>query len=679
MMQKHTFRAIAFMALAGCSGAASGPSPAARGHEGASPSQLRAFEQLEATTKQPWVWIQNGTLKTPMHLSTERVGEPVLAKNEDVVARTLTILEANKALFNMRAPARELTLENTVVDELGMTHARFQQTTHGVAVAGAELLLHYDDAGRMTSIDADYVADLDDLDVEPALREADARSIASAAIRASTRPLPGGVIDETSLEPEEVRLVVHAPEGAATARLAYELKVHVLDSADPAIWVTTIDAKTGAILHRYNDLKTIQGQGAGVLGDVKPLEVTASGGSFVLMDAASGIQIRTFTAGNQQTTPGIPVISATQNSWDTGVPGAGAAVDAHFNAAAVFKYYKEKHARNAIDGAGGAMLSTVHFGQSFENAAWDGRGMLYGDGGQIFRPLSVSLDVVGHEFTHGVTDKTSKLRYENQSGALNEAISDIFGAFIEHAVSPDAVKNWTIGETVQKDGKALRDLKDPASVVDPQPGHMTKFVNTQQDNGGVHINSGIINNAAYLMTVGGVNPVSKIEVKTGIGWEKSEKLWYRANTIYFKETTTFPQAAQGVLQAAKDLGFTEIETNIVDCAFKSTGVAQGACGPMVTVQSTSAPGAGAPTAGATTASGDDTAKAGGAVDGVEAPATKPATRRRAIVTEEGGCNASGGDVDVSPIAAVLGLVFGFTSRRRKKPGQNDLASTHRRR
>src|SRR5690606_1625426 len=118
-------------------------------------------------------------------------------------------------------------------------------------------------------------------------------------------------------------------------------------------------------------------------------------------DAATPVQIRTLTAAQQQSR-GNPVTSNNPNSWDTDVPGAGAAVDAHFNAAVVLRYYRETHARNSIDGNGGALISTVHFGTNFENAAWDGVGMIYGDGGQTFRALSVSLDVVGHEFTHGV-------------------------------------------------------------------------------------------------------------------------------------------------------------------------------------------------------------------------------------------------------------------------------------
>ena len=544
------------------------------------PAQLVAFDNLQLTTKQSWKWVQHEELRTPMHLSTARTGKPVLAKGADAVAVTLSVLAENKALFKMRDPALELSVSRSEVDESGMTHARFQQMVHGVPVAGAELMAHYDRAGRLTSIDANYIADLHDVDVNPAFSASDALTMVKADI------ISRSPVDESTLETEDQRLVVYASNQNLTApRLAYQYKIRAMAAREPAIWVVFVDAKTGDLLHRYNNLQTIQGEGKGVLGDMKQFEVSTGNGGFVMTDAATGVQIRTLTA-EQQQVRGTAVSSTSQTSWDTGVPGAGAAVDAHFNASAVYKYYKDTHGRNAIDGKGGALISTVHFGQAYDNAAWDSTGMLYGDGGQMFRALSVSLDVVGHEFTHGVTEKTSNLVYENQPGALNEAVSDIFGAFIEHKFKPDPVNNWKLGESVVKSGGPLRDMKSPGSVSQAQPAHMSRFVNTQQDNGGVHINSGIINNAAFLMTVGGVNPVSKVEVAFGIGWEKSEKLWYRANTKYFITSTNFGQAAQGVLQAAKDIGLTENETNIVECAFKATGVAQGTCAKLVDPQST---------------------------------------------------------------------------------------------
>jgi uncharacterized protein (TIGR03382 family) len=649
---------IAIGLLVGCGSSAdvAGPSEAQATPGGASESQVRAYADLQASSQRSWLWLQHDTLKTPMHLSADRVGEPMLKKGEDVGARTLSFLETNKQLFMMREPSLELSLKKSRVDAIGMTHARFQQVTHGVPVAGRELYAHYDSEGRLTSIDADYVPGLDDVSVEPALQASDALERAKAHILATSGGTP-------ELRADAGRLVVYAPEGRPSAKLAYQYRIRALQAAEPAIWVTTVDASNGDIIHRYNDLQTMQGQGVGVLGGKETFQITSDGTEFVLTDNANSVEISTLTAETQQTTPGASITSSTQSSWDTGVTGAGAAVDAHVNAEKVFKYYKQHQARNAIDGAGGAMLSTVHFGVAYENAAWDGEGMLYGDGAQTFRPLSLALDVVGHEFTHGVTGSTSNLAYETQSGALNEAVSDIFGAMIEHVDVPDPKNNWLIAESIIKVGSPLRDMMDPNNVDDPQPAHMSQFVNTQQDNGGVHTNSGVINNAAFLMTVGGTNPVSNVEVKYGIGWDKAEKIWYRANTTYFKETTNFGQAAQGVLQAAKDLNLTDNEVNIIDCAFKATGVAQGTC---ATLTDPAAAKPASTTAGAGSDDGDTGSTAGSTSDDKDTSTPKKSTRKKAVTVQESGCNAAGAKADLSPFAAVLGVLLGLSARRRRR-------------
>jgi Zn-dependent metalloprotease len=664
MTQRAPFIGLVFAFALACGSNASKGSDVMRGTPGANlsippdatPSQVSAFANLRDATQRSWLWLEEPTLKTPMHLAADRTGTPALQPGTDAAATTVAFLETNKALFRMRAPSSELALERAHVDALGMTHTRFRQVVRGVPVAGREVYAHYDNAGRLASIDADYVADLD-IAVTPSL------SLEAAVARAKV------ALGGDSAGTDHGRLVIYAPEGAPSARLAYEARIRVTSSPrgdKPAIWAATIDATTGEILHKYDDLQTVQGQGIGILGAPETFEVSpADGGGFVLTDLSSDVEITTLTAERTKTAPGTFITSTSANSWDTDVTGAGAAVDAHVNAEKVFKYYKDHHGRSSIDGQGGAMLSTVHYGKAYDNAAWDGTGMLYGDGGDEFIPLSLALDVVGHEFTHGVTDSTSHLQYETQSGALNEAVSDMFGCFIEHATQPDPAKNWTIAESIMKQGGVLRDLTKPESVADPQPGHMTEFLKTQEDNGGVHTNSGIINNAGWLMTVGGVNPVSKIEVKYGIGWEKSEKIWYRADTTYFKETTNFGQAAQNILQAGKDLGLTDNELAIVDCAFKAVGVEQGDClpitDPQATPQSTSPVSPGDPDGHSVS----PTLPGGPAPGKNDAPLQPPPVTKKAVSVEEGGCNASGRASDGWSFGALLGLGLALVSRRRR--------------
>lgn len=671
-MRKLVFFALGFVAAAGgCTSETpreDEPEPPPVPTNGVTIQQLDAFQALETKTSQRWTWLQHDELKTPLHLSTKRIGPRVLLKGEDAHVRSLAVLEENKALFKMRNPSVELSAKATAKDDLGMAHARFQQMTHGIPVAGAEVMAHFDRDGHLASIDANYVAGLEDVDVNPRFDAKDALAIVKADCVSRSH------IDESLLEPEEGKLVVYATPNQP-GRLAYEYTVHALRAEHPAIWVITVDAHSGVILDHYNNFQTIAASGNGVLGDNKKFDVSNGAGGFVMSDTSTGVQIQTFSAENQEVAPGAIVSSNSTTTWDQTPTGPGAAVDAHFNATQVAKYFKTVHNRNAIDGQGGPLRSTVHFGQAFDNAAWIKTGMIYGDGGKLFRPLSVGLDVVAHEFTHGVIEKTSALIYKNQSGALNEAVADIFGAFIEHTVKPDAKGNWTIGEQLPKAaGTVLRDMANPLGGLDPQPTHMNQFVQTTQDEGGVHINSGIINNAAFLMTVGGTNSVSKINIKAGIGWEKSEKLWYRANTTYFMASTNFAAAAQGVMSAAKDIGLTQNEQNIVDCAFKATGIVTGACATITgtTPGTTPAGTPSTPTGGTTTSGGsgeipDETPSRGTGDDDDDVVPKKSTTKKKkAVVTETGGCNSTGGGSDAGSLLAVLGLAALFAGKRRKR-------------
>ncbi|MBS2017341.1 MAG: M4 family metallopeptidase [Deltaproteobacteria bacterium] len=671
-MRKLAFLALALVAV-GCStemGENGGDDSREAERLGVTKAQGAALAKLRIETKREWTLVQHAKFGTPMHLEgTRGKGTITLGKSRasaDVAKATISFLEQYKALYGMRDVASELRLSKSEVDELSMTHARFQQTTHGVPVVGAELAAHYDAAGRITSIDANYVAGLDGIDVQPTIDAKASEAAVKAEIVANVKGL-----DASMLTASEPKLVVYAL-GEGPARLAYEHSVRAVFGDEPAIWVTTVDAKTGEILDRFNNLMTIEASGTSVLGITKTFQAAQSGGGYVMTDATRNV--RTYTAGNQQTTPGSSVSSTTLTQWDRTAVGPGAAVDAHFNASAVYDYYKTKHARNAIDGAGGALVSTAHFGNAFDNAFWDPdlNQMAYGDGGQMFRPLSAGLDVVAHEFTHGVTSATSNLRYQNQSGAMNESVSDIFGAFIEHAVKADATKNWTMGEDIAKQAGLLRDFKNPAAG--QQPAHMSRYVNTQQDSGGVHINSGIPNNAAFLMTVGGTNPVSKVEVKFGIGWEKSEKLWYRANTKYFLTTTNFAQAATGVMSAAKDVALTDNEINIVDCAWKAVGVVTGACAtnivdpaaasPSGTPGTPGTPGSGETTDGTTdgTGTGDESGAEEGA--GTTSTSKKP---RPTLQQSSAGCSVGArGEADLGPLAGLLAAVVGLGLSRRKR-------------
>jgi Zn-dependent metalloprotease len=209
--------------------------------------------------------------------------------------------------------------------------------------------------------------------------------------------------------------------------------------------------------------------------------------------------------------------------------GDVAADEAYDGLGATYTLFAEAFGRASIDGAGLPLLATVHYGEAYDNAFWDGGQMVFGDGdGQVFGRFTASLSVIGHELAHGVTQYAANLTYQGQSGALNESVSDVFGALVEqHAKGQTAEEaSWLIGEglfTDQVEGNALRSMREPGTAYDddvlgrdPQPAHMDDYVQTRADNGGVHLNSGIPNKAFCL-------------VATAIGgkaWEAPGRIWY---------------------------------------------------------------------------------------------------------------------------------------------------------
>ncbi|MCC5439915.1 M4 family metallopeptidase [Clostridium botulinum] len=238
-------------------------------------------------------------------------------------------------------------------------------------------------------------------------------------------------------------------------------------------------------------------------------------------------------------------------------------VDAYVNTNKTYDYYKNKLNRNSIDNKGMNINGFVHVGRNYGNAFWYGPydGMFFGDGdGVYFSSLAKSLDVVGHELSHGVTNKESNLKYENESGALNESFSDIMGVAVEG-------KNFVLGEDCWVAGGVMRDMENPSKG--GQPAHIKdyKYKTMDDDNGGVHTNSGIINHAAYLVADG-------IE-KTGAKNSKDimGKIFYTANCYKWDETTNFAKCRNDVVQVTKELyGENSNYVKIVEKAFDQVGI-----------------------------------------------------------------------------------------------------------
>ncbi len=250
--------------------------------------------------------------------------------------------------------------------------------------------------------------------------------------------------------------------------------------------------------------------------------------------------------------------------------------EAYRYSGATYDFYDQIFGRNSIDDQGMRLDSTVQYGYKYNNAFWNGSQMVYGNGdGKIFRRFTRAIDIVAHELTHGVTDFEAGLVYRDLPGALNEHMSDVFGALVKQHYKKQKVDkaDWLIGKgmfTWKINGDAIRSMKAPGTAYDdpligkdPQPSHMKDYKKIPEDNGGVHIYSGIANHAFYLaaMDIG------------GYAWEKAGKVWYIALRDRLRPTSDFKDAAIKTSDVAGDLfGTNSTEQLAIKRAWKDVGV-----------------------------------------------------------------------------------------------------------
>jgi Zn-dependent metalloprotease len=256
--------------------------------------------------------------------------------------------------------------------------------------------------------------------------------------------------------------------------------------------------------------------------------------------------------------------------------GDAATDEAYLGLGGTYDLYWDVFARNSIDGDGMPLNAHVHYGKGYDNAFWDGQRMVFGDGdGDLFNRFTIAVDVIGHELAHGVTEHEGPLAYFLQAGALNESLSDVFGSLVRQRLLNQKAEHadWLIGAGLLTDkvkGRALRSMKDPGTAFDdpvlgkdPQPAHMKDFVSTWEDNGGVHINSGIPNRAFYLAATN----------LKGFSWEKAGHIWFEAlRDPRLKPNASFLAFARLTVTAAGRLfGGGEVEQAVRD-AWNQVGI-----------------------------------------------------------------------------------------------------------
>lgn len=453
-------------------------------------------------------------------------------------------LKSQKALLKQMG-TEDFDVVSTHKDHLGRSHVKMQQTLRGLPVIGAEYIIHSDEAGNVYAMNGRFAAD-EDLPRIPTFDSVGAAQRAIAQLGISNARFLGGVS------------LTYVVNEKSNATLAWTARVSYTDrEGRDQISRVYADAATGDIVLVAPEFKYARNRS-------------------------------TYTANNGTSLPGT--LKRSETSANIGDVALDAA---HNYAGNVYDFYKNVFGRDSYDGAGAAIKSSVHYSTAYNNAFWNGSQMVYGDGdGTNFVALSRSLDVDAHELTHAVTERTANLVYQNESGALNEAMSDILGsaceAYTNNGGTPNA-NTWLLGEDIYTPataGDALRYINDPARAGDYDY-YPTRYTGTA-DYGGVHTNSGIANLAFYLMVAGGTHPRGKTTVVVpalgatpAASLDMAQRIFYRALTTYLTSSSNFAAARTATAQAATDL-YGATANAAVHKAWDAVGAPGGATPPATT-------------------------------------------------------------------------------------------------
>jgi Zn-dependent metalloprotease len=518
-------------------------------------------------------------------------GDPLAAARDHV--------RAHAPALGVQRP-EELRLAGQFLDERGDLHLRLWQTVAAVPVWGGDLIVQVDAGGAVVGAVPPRVPDTGLVEGELAAPGMD-NDFSVGLVPAVDAGTAIGRAEESYgcstclTAPSQADLWVLRHGGSN--HLAWRVRMAREDgTAQTALPVRFVDAHDGAVLWGYDNLQTLDGTGQSLysgLVTVQTSSVTTGGNtSFFLEDL--GRRSGTFDFHEKTGEGSVRPMPDADNEWIAARQHA--AIDAHFGSARVLDYFQNTHGRNGIDGAGGPgfydasadpqiqlISSRVHYGVGYNNAFWNGSNMTYGDGDGVELLPLVTLDITGHEMTHGVTERSANLGFSGQGGAVNESWSDVFGAMVERSVKGEGETTWKVGEecfTPEVPGDAVRSLEDPHSVanagftLDDDPDHYRERYTGLADNGGVHINSGIPNKAFYLLAKGGTH--HRGGSMTGIGADEAARIWYRALTAKMTSSTNFATARLATLSAATDLfGAGSPQASAVSQAWCLVGV--GSC------------------------------------------------------------------------------------------------------
>ncbi|WP_434379828.1 M4 family metallopeptidase [Melittangium boletus] len=446
-----------------------------------------------------------------------------------------------------RVNASDLIAKRSRTDEQGVTHVRYGQTKNGLPVVNEELIVHI--GADNTIIAANGTAR--DGETVPALARISEEAAKAAALDST---------DGRHVELDGLRLVYVRSPADGKLKLAYEATV-LGEARDemPIRDLVYVSALDGGIVTRHAQIHT-------------------------------ALNRKVYTAANKTTLPGTLKRSEGQAA------SGDAHVDGNYDAlGATYNCYKNNFGRDSLDNKGAALVSTVHYSTNYTNAFWNGTQMVYGDSnGTQSAPLGLSGDVTTHELTHAVTSSESNLTYSAESGGLNEALSDIFGAYCESYASgtwSTADKIFMVGDDVwtpNTPGDALRYMFDPA-----KDGVSLDYWTTSAKNVDVHYSSGIANLAFTLLSRGGKHPRGKSDTTVpAIGVEKAGAIYYKANVDLFTASTNYAQAKTYLEQAATSLyGANSAELAAVTASYVALGVGVPLTGQLLQTNLSAAKGA----------------------------------------------------------------------------------------
>ncbi len=510
-----------------------------------------------------------------------------LGVRKDVHTATYDYLLELKRLLQLEKSDTDFTIQRIQTDNTNRTHVRLSQRYKGIPVYGGEVIVHLNAFGESESFNGTYYKIVENINPIPAFSEQLAVEKVRTHLRKGTVLRPLTIFEKRLVQHEQPKatLCVYQDKGLIkTHVLAYHI---VYCPTIQERWEYFVDASTGSVLHRFKSICFADGPrtatGPDLNGVSRTINTYQKGATYYMVDISRSMYKTVGSTLPDEPIGGILTIdmnntfgdnqsiqhtTSTNNAWGTTTQTKG--LSAHFNAGAAFEYFKAKHNRNSIDGEGGTIISIVNVpdeqGAALDNAFWNGKVMCYGNGNTSFKPLAGAMDVAGHELTHGVVQNTANLEYQGESGAINESMADIFGSMMDPA-------DWLLAEDVVKlaafPSGAMRSMSDPhnggTSLAHQgyQPKHVTEAYTGAEDNGGVHINSGIPNHAFY-------------KYAEAITRDKAAAVFYKALDDYLTKSSKFIDLRLAVIKAAGDLyGTSSNEVTQAGVAFDAVGISTG--------------------------------------------------------------------------------------------------------